>query len=458
MKMNPLELKAELERRRREEGIYFYKPHKYQRRFHMLDNRVRCFIAGNQQGKTYALNAEVVWFLMGTHVNPNKRRQAPTKGWILAPTSNFFREDIHDKLMSLVPRRMVKKYREKLGELELTNGSKVFYKSMAQGVGAHGGATLDFVAIHEEHGEAEHGELMARLLRKSGEMLMGFTPASGIAWVKRKLIDNKDLDCGVVECSGMVNPHISKKSFAQFAGSLTNRAEREVRLEGKFGRIEGLIFPEFDRSRNVIDEIPSSKLNRHHAFGVGIDTGKRFSAIWCMVDPDGIVTVFDSYYAEGNAVAVDCEAVKRISDGYGISPLYAVDPSSQIKADFFHQGMHVIDGEREFDYRVACLRDMIFQERFYVTENNVDLIEELENWYYKSKRGYALEYDDSDKRRPMGGYDRTNAMMYIVSSPYLTVPRVRPVEEEKLGLELHKLNYEKRMAARKMEDESLWTL
>jgi len=96
------ELLAELlfeEKRRKTEGrLFYYQPYEKQTEFHNLGAKYpeRCFMAGNQLGKTLAGAMEATYHATGLYPHwwQGRRFEGPTKGWACGETGEVVRDSI----------------------------------------------------------------------------------------------------------------------------------------------------------------------------------------------------------------------------------------------------------------------------------------------------------------------------------------------------------------------------
>jgi len=102
-------LLEELARRRRENRLEYYAPYPKQAAFHALGatKRERMFLAGNQQGKTYAGSLELASHLTGLYTDDwqGRRFSQPIRAWAAGVTSESTRDTVQRLLLGPWPRR-----------------------------------------------------------------------------------------------------------------------------------------------------------------------------------------------------------------------------------------------------------------------------------------------------------------------------------------------------------------
>lgn len=93
---------SELERRKRENALSFYRPYGKQREFHALGKTVheRALIAANRTGKTYCAAAEVAMHLTGIYPDdwPGRKFDEPVRCWAAGVTGIATRDIVQKDL------------------------------------------------------------------------------------------------------------------------------------------------------------------------------------------------------------------------------------------------------------------------------------------------------------------------------------------------------------------------
>jgi len=152
--------------------------------------------AGNQQGKSWAAMAEVIWRCLGTHPH-YPTRAPPIEAWIVC-TSWAQSVAIMGKFWELCPRDHLRvsttfDLRNGFGKdnpaVVFLNGSLVRFRTTNQGPEALAGATIDYVAIDEPCDPSTYRELDKRVMRRAGAIGITLTPINRPCEWLRALVD-----------------------------------------------------------------------------------------------------------------------------------------------------------------------------------------------------------------------------------------------------------------------------
>lgn len=432
------QLEKELQRRKRENKIEFYFPHPKQMEFHKAAETYlrRICITGNRGGKTTAGCIEAVMFATGEHRFANIKIPVPNEGWIVSPTHETAHSVCYPKFMEYLPKRFFKKFFKRDGLIELTNGSLVRLKSLQQGTEAQSGASIAWALLDEEHPEDKYNEIAARVLDQGGHIWQTLTPVSGMSWVLRKVVNRSDIK--LLTWTIWDNPYLDIKQIEQFERDLTTEEERRARLYGEFSFVEGLAFPEFNFNVHVIKPLMREEVNPQWTHVIGIDTGRRFAAVFMAIDFRGNYIVYDSYYAKDNPTDIDCANIKKILDKYEymFEPPLVCDPASQVKPNLRSRFQVVMDGVKGLNGDIDIVRNLMKYDesrplgrqncnpRIYITMNNDILIGQIQNWRYKTHKSYSGGDEKTVGLTPklQEGYDLCAALCYGATSSAANIP------------------------------------
>ena len=130
------------------------------------------------------------------------------------------------------------------------------------------------------------------------------------------------------------NPHLSVSGRERAKRKAESKPlEREARTTGRFVSFAGLIYPEFSTLRHVVpdeDEIPEGV----ECFE-GVDPGIRHMAavLFCYLDSDDCLTVYDEIALQGQTIARVCKEIFLRRARWGVTPRWTViDPASRNKS------------------------------------------------------------------------------------------------------------------------------
>ncbi len=329
-------LRIEEEQRRRAEGdaLAGYnrgrKVHKKQLAFHRCKKRNRWVFGGNRSGKTECGAAEAVWMACGTH--PYRRNRENVFGWVVSLTSQVQRDVAQKKVLHYLRRDRIadiimqsgRKDAPERGIIDQIIVKNVFggmsvigFKSCDQGREKFQGSSLDFVWFDEEPPEDVYRECLMRVVDRSGDIFGTMTPLKGLTFLYDEIYLNKRQDPEIwyefMEWAD--NPFLSKREVARLTLSM-DEAELQSRRYGRFATREGLVYPEFDETKHVIEpfQVPAEWQD-----AISIDPGLRnpLSAHWYAVDFDGNVYAVAEHYCAGKDVDYHARAIHEISDRLG---------------------------------------------------------------------------------------------------------------------------------------------
>lgn len=214
----------EMERRKRESALDFYKPYPKQQEFHDLgaSKRERLLMAANQVGKTYAGAAEMAMHLTGLYPDwwAGRRFDRPISAWVGCDTGVNVRDgaqrllfgkamDKDQRGTGTVPKNCVDWEKD----VSLARGvtglfdtvfvkhvsgkkSKCAFKTYQSGRESWQGETLDVVWYDEEPPEDIYLEGLTRTNATNGLVYMTFTPMLGHSTVVEKFLKEKRGDPG----------------------------------------------------------------------------------------------------------------------------------------------------------------------------------------------------------------------------------------------------------------------
>lgn len=317
---------GELERRKREEKLKYYKPHDKQMAFHRCDKRNRWALGGNRTGKTEVGAAEAVWMARGTH--PFRHVDRPTDGWVVSLTNEVQRDVAQAKVLSYLNPRWIKGVKMREGRADdPDNGiidfimvdsihggvSKIGFKSCDQGRERFQGTSKHWIWFDEEPPLEIYQECVMRTLDCAGDIWGTMTPLKGLTWVYNVIYLNEPNDPEVwyVSMTWEDNPYLNKDEIDRLVATMSED-ELEARREGRFVALTGLVYKEFRESVHVIDpfDVP-----REWQDTMSIDPGldAPLSCHWYAVDHDGNVYVVAEHYRSGWSITGHMREIEHVS-------------------------------------------------------------------------------------------------------------------------------------------------
>ena len=316
----------EKDRRKRDDKLKYYRPHKKQMEFHRCEKRNRWALGGNRTGKTEVGAAEAVWWARGTH--PFKDINKPTDGWVVSLTNEVQRDVAQAKVLSYLNPAWIKSVKMREGRVddpdhgiidfilvESVHGglSKIGFKSCDQGRERFQGTSKDWIWFDEEPPLEIYQECVMRTLDCSGDIWGTMTPLKGLTWVYNTIYLNEpgDPEVWYIAMAWEDNPYLNPGEIERLSATLSEE-ELEARREGRFVAITGLVYKEFDERVHVIEpfDVP-----REWQDTMSIDPGldAPLSCHWYAVDHDGNVYVVAEHYRSGWSITGHMREIERIS-------------------------------------------------------------------------------------------------------------------------------------------------
>ena len=320
-------------RRRRTEPLRNYnlgKVHVKQMEFHRCPLKNRWVFGGNRSGKTECGAVESIWLALGEH--PYKPNRQDVQGWVVSLSRQVQRDVAQAKILRYLPSRRIedivmvsgKKGSPEYGVIDhivVRNAfgglSKIGFKSCDQGREKFQGASLDFVWFDEEPPEEIYDECRMRVFDRGGYIFGTMTPLKGLTWVYEEIELNEGRD-PEVWCTHMEwrdNPYLGEEEIRHML-SVTSEEEQQSRRFGKFFQGEGLVYPEFDPAKHVIDPFPVPADWQSTA---SIDPGfvNPTSCHFYAVDYDGRIYVVGEHYEKGRNVDYHADRILALADSLG---------------------------------------------------------------------------------------------------------------------------------------------
>ena len=332
------------QKRRAAEPLRLYnaeKVHLKQMEFHRCGSRNRWVFGGNRSGKTECGAVESVWLALGEH--PYKPNRPDVQGWVVSLTQQVQRDVAQSKILKYLPPRRIadivmasgRKGAPEYGIIDhitVRNAfgglSKIGFKSCDQGREKFQGTSLDFVWFDEEPPFDVYEECRMRVFDRRGYIFGTMTPLKGLTWVYGEIELNERGD-PEVWCSHMEwkdNPYLAEEEVENMT-SFMSEEEQQSRRFGRFHTGQGLVYPEFDPERHVIEpfSVPSD-----WQCAVSIDPGLRnpTSCHFYAVDYDGRIYVVGEHYEKGKDIDWHAERILALADSLG----WRRDSSGRLRA------------------------------------------------------------------------------------------------------------------------------
>lgn len=167
-----------------------------------------------------------------------------------------------------------------------------------------------------------------RVFDRRGCIFGTMTPLKGLTWVygEIELNERNDPEVWCTHMEWKDNPYLDASEIDGMT-ALMSEEEQQSRRFGRFRSGEGLVYPEFDPERHVIDpfDVPAD-----WQCAVSIDPGLRnpTSCHFYAADYDGCIYVVGEHYAAGKDVDWHAEKILALADSLG----WRRDSSGRLRA------------------------------------------------------------------------------------------------------------------------------
>jgi phage terminase large subunit-like protein len=419
-------------------NIYQYKPHEKQQKFHESLAPKKQFVGGNRSGKTTGGAAEAVWYMQGKHPYKRLPWEPPTFGRIVTvDLIQGLNKIILPMLSNLIPKSWLlngsweDSYDKELRTITFENGSYCEILTYEQDLEKFAGTSRHWTWFDEEPPKQIFTECSLRLLDTSGHWWMTMTPVEGMSWTYDDVYSQFGIDpyLLVVEVDMDDNPYLTEEGKTLALSGLSQE-ELDARQHGRYVSVGGLVYPEFDPEKHVIDAIgPPPGWMRFDC----MDHGIRNPTAWlfCCVDRDGRIIVLDEYYQAGRIVAHHAKFVKEMDDEYG-EPAYRVgDPSirntdpitgTSVQLEYVFNGIPIILGNNDMSAGITRLKtrflgNALVGPELYITRNCDKLIWELRKYRWGKWAHKKMNWERNAKEDPVKKDDHAvDALRYGVAS------------------------------------------
>lgn len=320
----------ELKRRQTENRLGYYEPYVKQAAFHALgaSKRERVFLAGNQQGKTYAGACELAMHLTGLYADwwQGRRFTGPVRTWAAGVTSESVRDTVQRLLLGplgaqgtgAIPKDRILEVRNARGIADAVDtvlvrhasggASQVTFKSYERGREKLQGETLDCIWLDEEPPPDIYSEALARITARNGIVYLTCTPLLGMTEVVRRFLSEKSDDRAHIQMGLDEALHIPAADREKIIAGYAPH-EREARVQGTPMLGSGRVFPV---AESMIAE-DAFNIPKYWPRLCAIDFGwdHPTAAVWIAWDRDAdVVHITDLYKARQEAAPMHAAAIR----------------------------------------------------------------------------------------------------------------------------------------------------
>ncbi|RME11486.1 MAG: hypothetical protein D6816_02025 [Bacteroidetes bacterium] len=429
-------LLAEQERRRAENKLAFYKPYKYQSKFHNAGANYshRLLMAANRIGKSFCGAMEVAIHATGRYPKWWKGLRFDTPVTIICggQTTERTRDICQKELMGdptdpakqghgAIPKECIVDTVRRAGIPNALSAvlvkhvsganSKIVFNSYESGKKAWMGDNAHFVWLDEEPPEEIYTQALRAIVDLQGKLMMTFTPENGITNIVQQFTNDLKEHQYLQNATWDDAPHITEKVKQEMLAALPPH-ERDMRMKGIPMVGSGLVYP-VPEDDIICDpfEIPE-----HWRRISGIDFGFDHATAWANVayNPESdvvyvteavkihrttiseIASVLKKKKADTIPVAWPHDGLKHDSNtGRTIRDLYEAEGLKMLPEKFTNPpspGMPEGSGGIGIEAGVAHILDRMCTGRFKVFKTEQEWFQEFR--MYHRKNGKIVDRND----------------------------------------------------------------
>ncbi|MEW6016477.1 MAG: phage terminase large subunit [Pseudomonadota bacterium] len=380
---------------------------------------MRAFGGGLGGGKTTAANVECLDMAMA---------YPGTVGLIARQTYPELRDTTRKNFLERVcPPELIKPggWNKTENILTLVNGSQILFRSLDDPLKF---ASLElgffFIDQAEETTEEIFLTLVGRLRHPAGPRrgILTFNPA-GHDWIWQTFVNRPEADYEFIPVSTRDNPYLPEDYLPTLLSKYPEAWVKRM-VDGSFDVFEGQVYPDYDPR---IHRIPQREIPDTWPRYRAIDHGYRnpTAVLWAALSPEDELVVYDEHYESGQLVSHHAAIVKARS-GERLYAASVCDPSMAAKSPI--DGRSVLDeySQRGIvwkpgnnDVAAGILRvserlkpDAAGRARLYITENCVNLLEELPQYTWRAM-GPAQVGNEPEQPRKYRDH-AVDALRYLV--------------------------------------------
>ena len=398
-----------------------YEPHSKQVMFHASEKNGRQYIGGNRSGKTTGGINEDIWWLTGRH--PYLRLpSAPIYGRIVTVD---FKNGLHKIILPqlkqwLAPSDLINgswedSFNGQRAVLTLANGSEVEIMSHEQELDKFAGVPRHFVHFDEEPPFDIFKECKARLVDYNGRWWMTMTPVDGMTWTFEEIWEKRDTPLvDIIKVNIRDNPHMKEEAIDALLEGYDEQ-EREIRGDGDYVAISGLVFKNFDPEVHQIPSgIPPSSWTHYLSLDAGFSNPT--AVLWHAVEPGtGRVVTYKEHYRSEWTSQQHAEHILKVNaelrDNYGIIPfLQIADPAikqrqqttgQSIQIEYSKHGVHLALGaQRDINAGLDKMVNYLRLNMWLITNDCPSLIREMRKYKRAQYSTSKMREKNNKKEEP----------------------------------------------------------
>lgn len=293
---------------RRNHPFYTYRPDSHpqgnQIGFHQARASVRVVLGGGQSGKSRAAAQEIAWWLTEKH--PWQPTPKCPRIYVISAGYRLVQEGVYKHLKYILPRWLIHEEGPRVMPwqfplyIQMNSGAQVDFISGEGGEDARRkvqAAEVDLLVIDEEVDGLLWEESQRARLARGGRAIVSLTAIRSEPWIT-SLEDMAEMGDPHVHLTRLSTyrardrGHVKAEIVKEMEMTLSE-SDRQVRLEGRTRRYEGLIYPEFGK----LNVCPPFEIPQDCTRYVAIDPGYRTCAIlYAAVWKDGKYVLYREIY------------------------------------------------------------------------------------------------------------------------------------------------------------------
>lgn len=238
---------------------------------------------------------------------------------------------------------------------------------------------LDEVAMMRNFWENWQEVIRPTLTDVKGEVLFLSTPKGYNHWYDLYQLAKHDDDYASFHFTSYDNPLLPRDEIEKAKQELTpDRFAQEYQAD--FRKVEGLVYPEFERQKHIVDIVPSYRKERI----LGIDFGYTNPAAILTIDTDekGNYWIVQEFYKSGK---VNIELIEYAKSQ--LSNAVYPDPAEPDRCEEMRRhGLNVRDVSKDIPAGINTIREMLKAGKIKIHESCKNLISELESYRYPDKK------------------------------------------------------------------------
>jgi len=281
-------------------------------------------------------------------------------------------------------------------------------------------AEFNYIHMEEcsEFNLNEYQELSLRLRKPNSnginKLIASTNPISIFSWVYTDLYCNPDPSIVKYKSTWKDNPFLDKTYIEELQKLQGNY--RKIFLEGEFGMLEGLIFPDFEIYSNVFDTVVD------HCYGLDFGYVHKSSLVKIMFLDSGKFIADEKIAASGQTNSQLIEMVKDIiPENERDVPIYCDSAEPARINDMYENNLNVFKAKKDILPGI----DYMIQNFLGCTSTSLNLIRELRMYSFQKNQMNELmpkpvsKFDDSICATRYGSYSHAGSIgRYSTVEPF----------------------------------------